>query len=50
MDLSTFEAWLGEIAVLTEAQRRQAWQALALSEALGSGGMETHSSVDQSPS
>ena len=33
MDTAEFERWLGVIAALTLAQRRQAWQALALSEA-----------------
>jgi transposase-like protein len=32
MDQTAFETWLGEIVVLTEPQRRRAWQALALSE------------------
>ena len=32
MDHPTFESWLVGIAALTEPQRRQAWQALALSE------------------
>jgi hypothetical protein len=35
-----FEIWLGEIAVLTEAQRRRDWQVLASSEAWDSGGKE----------
>jgi hypothetical protein len=33
MDVADFEDWLGGIAALTPPQRRQAWQALALSEA-----------------
>jgi transposase-like protein len=33
MDARTFETWLRAVATLTEAQRRQAFQALALSEA-----------------
>jgi hypothetical protein len=33
MDVAAFEHWLGEIAALNLLQRRQAWQALALSEA-----------------
>jgi hypothetical protein len=37
MDLSAFETWLGGIAALTGPQRRQAWQALALSETADSG-------------
>lgn len=37
MDVAEFEHWLGGIASLNEPQRRQAWQALALSEAVDSG-------------
>src|SRR5271165_3668531 len=37
MDVAEFEHWLGGIASLNEPQRRQAWQALALSEAADSG-------------
>jgi hypothetical protein len=33
MDTGTFETWLHALPALTEAQRRQAFQALALSEA-----------------
>ena len=33
VDRTTFETWLVGIGALTEPQRRQAWQALALSEA-----------------
>jgi len=33
VDRTTFEIWLAEIAALTELQRRQAWQTLALAEA-----------------
>lgn len=36
MDLAAFETWLGGIAALTVAQRRRAWQGLALAEAAGS--------------
>jgi transposase-like protein len=50
MERSAFETWLGEIAELTEPQRRHAWQALALSEALDNGGIETQSSVGQGAS
>jgi transposase-like protein len=41
MDLTAFETWLGEIAALTELQRRRAWQALALSETAYGGEIET---------
>jgi transposase-like protein len=41
MDVSEFDGWLGKIAVLTPAQRRQAWQTLALSEARDCGDCET---------
>src|SRR4051794_6674061 len=34
MDVAEFDSWLSRIAVLTPPQRRQAWQRLALSEAL----------------
>lgn len=38
MDAATFETWLGGIAGLNEAQRRRAFEALALSEAgIGNG-------------
>ena len=38
MDAATFETWLGGIAGLNEAQRRRAFEALALSEAgIGTG-------------
>jgi transposase-like protein len=37
MDVAEFEHWLGGIGSLNEAQRRQAWQALALAEAADSG-------------
>jgi transposase-like protein len=33
MDQTTFKSWLSGIALLTEPQRRSAWQTLALSEA-----------------
>jgi len=33
VDAAFFETWLGAIAALTEAQRQQAFKALALSEA-----------------
>lgn len=41
MDVAAFEHWLGEIAALNLLQRRQAWQALALSEASDSYDGET---------
>jgi transposase-like protein len=41
MDVSEFDGWLGKIAVLTPAQRRQAWQTLALSEASEGDDIET---------
>ena len=45
MEPSRFETWLGEIAALTEPQRRRAWQALALSEALDNDGLAMGQSV-----
>jgi hypothetical protein len=47
MDLTAFETWLGEIAALTEPQRRRAWQALALSETAYGGEIETPQLVDR---
>ena len=47
MDLTAFETWLGEIAALTELQRRRAWQALALSETAYGGEIETPQLVDR---
>jgi len=41
MELSAFETWLGKITGLTDAQRRRAWQALALAEAADSDDVET---------
>jgi transposase-like protein len=41
MDATAFDTWLGEISALSEPQRRQAWQALALSEAADSRDIET---------
>ena len=35
-----FETWLGGIAALTAPQRRQAWQTMALSEAMDTGDIE----------
>jgi transposase-like protein len=40
MDLTAFETWLVGIDTLTEPQRRQAWQALALREAADSQDIE----------
>jgi transposase-like protein len=45
MDPTAFEIWLGEIAALTETQRRLAWQALVLSEGAGSRDIETARSL-----
>ena len=47
MDISAFETWLAGISALTEPQRRQVWQALALSEGLDSVGMAPGPSADQ---
>jgi hypothetical protein len=47
MEASAFETWLGRIAVLSEPQRRQAWQALALSEAVDDDGIEGPGSAGQ---
>jgi hypothetical protein len=41
MDVAEFDGWLSEIAALTPPQRRQAWQTLALSEALDCDDIET---------
>ena len=48
MDTAEFERWLGVIAARTLAQRRQAWQALALSEASVRRGSEIGMAVDAS--
>ena len=45
MDPTAFEIWLGEIAALTETQRRLACQALVLSEGAGSRDIETARSL-----
>jgi transposase-like protein len=50
MDLTVFETWLGEIAALTEPQRRQAWRALALSETPNNRDIESRRPTDQGPS
>ena len=47
MDVSAFETWLGGIVALTQAQRRRAWQALALSEAAVGPSREVHPELDQ---
>ena len=47
MEPTAFETWLGEIRALTEPQRRQAWQALALSETTDSVDIETSAPVNQ---
>ena len=49
MELSAFEAWLDGISVLTEPQRRRAWQALALCEAADTGGVESDSITNLGP-
>jgi transposase-like protein len=41
MHPTVFETWLGKIVALTEPQRRQVWQALALSETADSSDIET---------
>jgi transposase-like protein len=50
MDRAGFEAWLAGAATLSEPQRRQAWQALALSEPADGHDIEAHSQLDQSAS
>jgi transposase-like protein len=47
MDLTAFETWVGEIAALTEPQRRRAWQALASSEPANGSEIETGQLVDR---
>jgi len=46
MDVADFKSWLGWIAALTVPQRRQAWQALALSEASDSLDDEPRAHLD----
>ena len=41
MDEAAFDGWLNAIAALTPRQRQQAWQTLALSEALEGDDIET---------
>jgi hypothetical protein len=41
MDMAEFDGWLSRVAALTPAQRRQAWQTLALSEASAGDAIET---------
>lgn len=50
MDRTAFEVWLGEIAALSEPQRRRVWQALALSETVSSHDVEIDPPIDQRPS
>lgn len=50
MEPTAFETWLSGIASLTGPQRRQTWQAMALSEAADSDVIETHTSLDQGAS
>src|SRR5271169_726296 len=47
MEPTAFETWLGEIRALTEPQRRQAWQALAITETTDSVDIETSAPVNQ---
>jgi transposase-like protein len=49
MDPTRFKSWLIGIASLTDAQRRSAWQALALSETARSADAEAPSAAEQSP-
>jgi transposase-like protein len=49
MDPITFETWLSGLASLTEAQRRLAWQALALSEAVMSPEAEAPAASKPAP-
>jgi len=48
MDVAAFKVWLDGLVALTLAQRRQAWQALALSEALDSPAIELRAVLDPS--
>src|SRR4051794_36401492 len=41
MDMAEFDGWLSRVAALTPAQRRRAWQTLALSEASAGDAIET---------
>src|SRR3954454_14059320 len=41
MDMAEFDGWLRRVAALTPAQRRRAWQTLALSEASAGDAIET---------
>lgn len=50
MDLAAFETWLGGVASLTEAQRRRAWQALAMAEASDGDAVETPCLLDEGAS
>ena len=57
MESTAFEVWVSGIGVLSEAQRRHAWQALALCEASDPGSADLdvpsearHSSLDQATS
>jgi transposase-like protein len=47
MDLTAFETWLGGIDTLTEPQRRRAWRALAMSEAVDSQDIEMQPASEQ---
>ena len=46
MDPATFKIWVSGIASLTDPQRRSVWQALALSEATTSSGVEALAASD----
>lgn len=46
MEVSAFASWLDGIAALSLPQRRQAWQALALSEAVSGPDLEASASFD----
>ncbi len=47
MDPITFKRWVSGIALLTDLQRRSAWQALALSETTTSLGAEAPAASEQ---
>jgi transposase-like protein len=47
MELTAFETWLGGIDTLTEPQRRQTWQVLALREAADSQDIEIRTTSGQ---
>lgn len=49
MDSIAFKGWLSSIALLTEPQRRSAWQTLALSETTASLGVEAPVALEHEP-